>query len=240
MIWLQVFYCRPDSPWLSPPEFREPYYSDNLYSNYYDAPAFSFPGLPTYSRHPELPRSAKSVPPYSHYPKTPYDDSAPPARAASYSSPRETREPRPRNHKVHPVCHGFFAFIIVANPILSICLALLSQRESFSDVWMLCLFLLVIECLTDLMPNFLQEIELKVPMCCSKCETKARETLQKLDGKPSDHHHRSSRFLQCVVGWVLLLIEMRNVKLNGTSCPVHNLTYVLRPVKLRRCYECCS
>lgn len=28
-----------------------------------------------------------------------------------------------------------------------------------------------------------QEIELKVPMCCSKCEGKMRETLRKLEGK---------------------------------------------------------
>ena len=138
MFWLQ-YPRRQDSPWLSPPEFREPYYFDNLYSdNYYDAAAFTYPGFPAYSRHPEPPRSGKSLPPYSHYLKTPYDDSAPPARAASYSSPRETREPRPRNHKVHPVCDGFPAFIIIANPNLSTCLntLLLAKRIFFghSDV----------------------------------------------------------------------------------------------------------
>lgn len=33
--------------------------------------------------------------------------------------------------------------------------------------------------------ELVQEIELKVPMCCSKCEVKVKETLHKLDGKPA-------------------------------------------------------
>lgn len=175
MLMRETYYGRHEPAWMAPMREPLPYFVEGPYAGFREAHQFPvhdehpfspYAGLSPFGEGPlsRIPRSASAMPAFGHYGESPFLEPRPgPLRSSSaipaYAYPEVPYHDSPLPHG--PISHGPTR----SSSSIPAYTNIRETRESRPKH-----------------AKVAPEIELRVPMCCSKCETKVKETLRKVQG----------------------------------------------------------